>query len=67
MGRKRTKVLKPGETAPISFRLDAELSNALDAEAEREMVAKPGLQLTRAAMLRILVTEALAARAKRSK
>lgn len=53
----------------LAFRVDTATAKALDAEMEHER--KPGLHLSRNDMARILVAEALAARAaqrsKRSK
>lgn len=46
----------------LGVRVDDEMLAELDEEIEREVDAKPGLTLTRSAMLRMLVAEALIAR-----
>jgi predicted transcriptional regulator len=43
----------------IPFRLPADLIKRLDKHAERMQAAQPGLQVTRADALRVLLTEAL--------
>lgn len=51
----------------ISFRLDQATARALDAALDVQLQTTPGLVLSRGDMVRILVTEALNARAKRPK
>lgn len=63
VGRKRTKTFKPGETMPVTFRLDAELAKALDAEAER-LTVEMGFPVTRVDVIRRWLKEAAAKRAK---
>ena len=43
----------------IPFRLPADLVKRLDKHAERMQAEQPGLQVTRADALRVLLTEAL--------
>lgn len=43
----------------IPFRLPADLVKRLDRHAERMQAEKPGLQVTRADALRVLITQAL--------
>jgi hypothetical protein len=62
VGRKPSK--NPLSTL-ISFRIDAETTKALDAELERLLSNQPGLLVGRGDMVRILLVEALTARAKK--
>lgn len=62
VGRKPSK--NPLSTL-ISFRIDAAATRALDTELEKLLTDNPGLMLGRGDMVRILMTEALAARAKK--
>lgn len=50
---------------PISFRIDAETAKSLDGEIAAEQ--RPGLVLSRHDMARMLMAEALEARAERRK
>jgi hypothetical protein len=63
VGRKPSK--NPLNTL-ISFRIDAAMTQALDAELQRVLDEQPGLLLGRGDMVRILMAEGLAARAQRS-
>jgi predicted transcriptional regulator len=63
VGRKRTKKFQPGETMPVTFRLDAELAKALDAEAER-LSEEMGFVVTRADVVRRWLKEVAARRSK---
>lgn len=49
----------------LSFRVNQSMGKAIDAELERER--RPGLQLSRNDMARILMAEALEARAEKHK
>lgn len=62
VGRKRTKQFKPGETMPMTFRLEAEVAEALDAEAER-LTEEMGFPVTRVDVIRRWLKES-AERAK---
>lgn len=57
VGRKRTKKFEPGETMPISFRLDADVAAELDAEAER-LTEENGFLVTRTDVIRRWLKEA---------
>lgn len=63
VGRKRTKKFEPGETMPVTFRLDAALAKALDAEAER-LSDEMGFPVTRADVVRRWLKEVAARRPK---
>lgn len=67
MGRKRTKPTPDEGTVQITFRLDVDIVRQLDAEAERIGRENPGLVVGRTDVLRMLVTDGLARRAKRTK
>ncbi len=62
MGRKPSK--NPLSTL-ISFRIDAATTRALDAELDRLLSEQPGLLIGRGDMVRMLLVEALATRAKK--
>jgi hypothetical protein len=49
----------------LGIRVDTTTAEALDREIEREVGAKPGLTLNRSAIVRMLIAEALLARAGR--
>jgi len=62
VGRKPSK--NPLSTL-ISFRIDAATTRALDAELDRLLSEQPGLLIGRGDMVRMLLVEALATRAKK--
>jgi len=64
VARKRTRDLPASGTVPITFRLDVAVARNLDAEAARVNAANPGLKVERTDIVRMLIAEALAARAK---
>jgi hypothetical protein len=64
VGRKKAK--NPLDEQ-ISFRVDKSTAKELDAQVEAAVAKQPGLILSRGDMVRMLVAEALAARAKRGK
>ncbi len=64
MGRKPVKQPK---YIQLAFRIDDETAKALDREVAHEMAARPGLPLNRSDIVRMLMAEALAARAKARK
>jgi hypothetical protein len=67
VGRKRTKKFEPGETMPVSFRLDAEVAAELDAEADR-LTRENGFLVTRTDVIRRWLREAAQrARVERTK
>ena len=66
VGRKRTKKLQAGETMPISFRLDAELAQALDEEARR-LSEDAGVPVSRVDVMRKWLRKAAAERGKSRK
>jgi hypothetical protein len=49
----------------LGVRIDAALSDALDREIERETKGRPGFSLNRSDIARMLMAEALVARAKK--
>ena len=51
----------------LGLRIDAALSEALDREIGRETKGRPGFTLNRSDMARMLMAEALVARAKKTK
>jgi hypothetical protein len=51
----------------VTLRLDVDLLHALDREADRIMAANPGLKVGRTDVMRMLITEGIAARSKRGK
>lgn len=61
MGRRPSKNPKG---IHLGIRIDEATANALDREIRREVGAKPGLTLSRSAMVRILMAEALLARSR---
>jgi len=64
VGRKRSKTFKPGETMPVTFRLDAELANALDVEAKR-LTEEMGFEVSRVDVMRQWLKEAAANRSSK--
>lgn len=64
LGRRRTKKFKPGETMPVTFRLDAELAQALDSEAE-QLTEQMGFPVTRVDVIRRWLKEAADRRDKK--
>jgi hypothetical protein len=64
LGRKPSKNPK---RIHLGVRVDDDTASALDAEIARERAARPGLDLDRSGMVRMLIAEALAARAKASR
>jgi hypothetical protein len=67
MGRPRTKQPKPEESVALSIRIGADLANALDSEVEKMNAEHRGLTFTRTDIVRVLLHEALDARAKSRK
>ena len=53
------------KTVVLGFRSSVELIAQIDKEVQREEAARPGLPISRTNMIKMLLTEALAARAKR--
>ncbi len=62
MGRPRKQ--PPGADTTLSFKVEADLITAIDAEAARMLV---GGKVSRTQAIKVLLREALAARTKRSK
>ncbi len=60
----RPKKTPPGTEMTLSFKVESELIAAIDAEAVRML---PGGKVSRTQAIKVLLSEALASRAKRSK
>jgi hypothetical protein len=64
MGRPKTRKVKAGEDMHLSVNLDGALVQALDKEADRLMVERPGLKFTRTDALRVVLHDWMSAQKK---
>ena len=67
VGRPRTREAKPGEAMHLSMTIDGAVVKALDEEAERMGVERPGLKFTRTDVIRVLLHDWMTSRTKRGK